>query len=91
MVIWTSRRRSRCFPPSKPRAKLCDLGPELGEEFGEQPGTSGFRWILDPIDGTGLLIRGYPGALSLVGVAPLNRDSGARRGLADHQHYGARL
>ena len=24
----------------------------LGEEFGEQPGTSGRRWILDPIDGT---------------------------------------
>src|SRR5262249_39235359 len=22
----------------------------LGEEFGEQSGTSGFRWILDPID-----------------------------------------
>jgi histidinol-phosphatase len=24
----------------------------LGEEFGEQSGTSGFRWIVDPIDGT---------------------------------------
>ena len=24
----------------------------LGEEFGEQPGTSGYRWILDPVDGT---------------------------------------
>jgi len=24
----------------------------LGEEFGDQPGTSGFRWIVDPIDGT---------------------------------------
>lgn len=32
----------------------------LGEEFGEQPGTSGFRWILDPIDGTKAFIYGIP-------------------------------
>ena len=32
----------------------------LGEEFGEKPGTSGFRWILDPIDGTKTFIRGVP-------------------------------
>src|SRR5262245_12937622 len=24
----------------------------LGEEFGEQPGSSPYRWVLDPIDGT---------------------------------------
>ncbi len=30
----------------------------LGEEFGEKPGTSGRRWILDPIDGTKTFIRG---------------------------------
>ena len=24
----------------------------LGEEFGSEDGTSGFRWIIDPIDGT---------------------------------------
>ncbi len=30
----------------------------LGEEFGEKPGTTGFRWILDPIDGTKSFIRG---------------------------------
>ena len=30
----------------------------LGEEFGDQPGTSGFRWIIDPIDGTRDFIRG---------------------------------
>ncbi|MFO0067305.1 MAG: inositol monophosphatase family protein, partial [Pirellulaceae bacterium] len=24
----------------------------LGEEYGEQPGTSEYRWIIDPIDGT---------------------------------------
>ncbi len=32
----------------------------LGEEFGETPGTSGFRWILDPIDGTKSFISGVP-------------------------------
>jgi histidinol-phosphatase len=32
----------------------------LGEEFGETPGTSGWRWILDPIDGTQSFVHGVP-------------------------------
>ena len=40
----------------------------LGEEFGEAPGTSGFRWILDPIDGTKSFIHGVPLYGTLVGV-----------------------
>jgi histidinol phosphatase-like enzyme (inositol monophosphatase family) len=32
----------------------------LGEEFPERPGTSGYRWILDPIDGTRSFVRGVP-------------------------------
>jgi histidinol-phosphatase len=40
----------------------------LGEEFAEQPGTSGFRWILDPIDGTKSFIHGVPLYSTLVGV-----------------------
>ena len=32
----------------------------LGEELGETAGTSGFRWILDPIDGTKSFIHGVP-------------------------------
>ncbi len=40
----------------------------LGEEFGEQPGTSGYRWILDPIDGTKSFISGVPLYGTLVGV-----------------------
>jgi histidinol-phosphatase len=32
----------------------------LGEEFGELHGTSGRRWILDPIDGTRSFERGVP-------------------------------
>jgi histidinol-phosphatase len=40
----------------------------LGEELGEQAGTSGFRWILDPIDGTKSFISGVPLYGTLVGV-----------------------
>lgn len=40
----------------------------LGEEFGEQPGTSGYRWILDPLDGTKSFIHGVPLFGTLVGV-----------------------
>ncbi len=32
----------------------------IGEEFGESPGESGFRWIVDPIDGTKSFICGVP-------------------------------
>ena len=30
----------------------------LGEEYGETPGKSGFRWVLDPVDGTRAFITG---------------------------------
>lgn len=40
----------------------------LGEEFGETPGTSGFRWILDPVDGTKSFIHGVPLFGTLIGV-----------------------
>ncbi len=40
----------------------------LGEEFGEQAGSSGYRWILDPIDGTKSFIHGVPLYGTLVGV-----------------------
>jgi histidinol phosphatase-like enzyme (inositol monophosphatase family) len=40
----------------------------LGEEFPERQGTSGFRWILDPIDGTKSFIHGVPLYGTLVGV-----------------------
>ena len=32
----------------------------LGEEWGEVPGKSGYRWVLDPIDGTRAFIAGQP-------------------------------
>ena len=40
----------------------------LGEEFGETSGDSGFRWILDPIDGTKSFIHGVPLYTTLIGV-----------------------
>ena len=40
----------------------------LGEEFGEKPGTSGYRWVLDPIDGTKSFITGVPLYTTLVAV-----------------------
>ena len=40
----------------------------LGEEHGEQPGSSGFRWIIDPIDGTRNFVRGIPIWATLVGL-----------------------
>lgn len=40
----------------------------LGEEFPEQPGRSGYRWILDPIDGTKSFIHGVPLYGTLIGV-----------------------
>jgi histidinol phosphatase-like enzyme (inositol monophosphatase family) len=38
----------------------CPRDGILGEEFGEASGTSGRRWIIDPIDGTQSFIRGVP-------------------------------
>lgn len=44
----------------------------LGEEFDDHPGTSGYRWILDPIDGTRPFIHGVPIFGSLVGIDSLD-------------------
>jgi len=40
----------------------------LGEELGAQQGTSGFTWILDPIDGTKSFISGVPLYGTMVGI-----------------------
>lgn len=45
------------------REQLADAFPQdgvFGEEFGESPGTNGYRWILDPIDGTKAFVAGVP-------------------------------
>ena len=40
----------------------------VGEEYGEQPGDSQYRWIIDPIDGTQSFIRGVPLYGVLIGL-----------------------
>jgi histidinol-phosphatase len=40
----------------------------LGEESGDTPGSSGFRWVIDPIDGTRSYVRGVPLWATLVGL-----------------------
>jgi len=40
----------------------------LGEEFGDQPGVSGFRWVIDPIDGTRSFVRHIPIWATLIGL-----------------------
>ena len=40
----------------------------IGEEFGQRAGTSGYNWILDPIDGTKSFISGVPLYGTLIGI-----------------------
>ncbi len=40
----------------------------VGEEYGEQSGTSGYCWVLDPIDGTKSFVTGVPLYGTMVGV-----------------------
>lgn len=39
-----------------------------GEEYGEKSGTSGYRWILDPIDGTLPFTAGRPSFATIIGL-----------------------
>jgi len=48
----------------------------LGEEHGAQEGTGGFRWVIDPIDGTISFAAGVPLFGTLIG---LERTRGAAR------------
>src|SRR5689334_1361712 len=53
------------------RARIAAAFPQdafLGEEYGDQPGTSGFRWIIDPIDGTKSFVRHIPLWATLIGL-----------------------
>jgi histidinol-phosphatase len=40
----------------------------LGEEYGDRPGTTGFRWVIDPIDGTKSFVRHVPIWATLLGL-----------------------
>jgi histidinol-phosphatase len=53
------------------RRRLLEKFPDdglFGEEFGDAPGTSGYRWVIDPIDGTRSFVRGIPIWATLVAL-----------------------
>lgn len=53
------------------RERIADLFPDdgiIGEEYGVESGSSPYRWILDPIDGTKSFISGVPLFGTLVGL-----------------------
>ncbi len=53
------------------RAQLARRAPDhgvLGEEYPEAAGTTGVRWIVDPIDGTHNFMRGVPVFATLLAV-----------------------
>ncbi len=73
------------------RAVLATRRPDdaiLGEEYGETAGTSGYTWVLDPIDGTRAFISGTPtwGVLIAVGG-----DEGPAFGIIDQPFIGERF
>ncbi len=54
----------------------------LGEEFPETPGSSGYRWVIDPIDGTRSFVRGQPTFAVLVGIEHAGSVGGVVGGVA---------
>jgi 3'-phosphoadenosine 5'-phosphosulfate (PAPS) 3'-phosphatase len=70
-VRWTSNPRPTPRPSPSPtrqceralRDLLVEARPDdaiIGGEFGTTVGTSGYTWVLDPIDGTKQFISGKP-------------------------------
>lgn len=60
----------------------------LGEEFGTKAGTSGYTWVLDPIDGTRGYISGTPTWGVLIAVSDA---SGPIFGMIDQPYIGERF
>ena len=60
----------------------------LGEEYGEKPGTSGWRWVLDPVDGTRAFITGRHEWGSLIA---LEQDGVPVLGILDQPVLGERF
>ncbi len=59
-----------------------------GEEYGQQAGTSGRTWVLDPIDGTRGFISGTPTWGVLIA---LSEDNGPIMGIIDQPYTGERF
>lgn len=52
-----------------------------GEEFGKQDGSTGWTWVLDPIDGTRAFVAGLPVWTTLIGL--VDSDGNAIVGIID--------
>lgn len=66
------------------RASLQQMRPKdgiLGEEYGKTDGTTGWTWILDPIDGTRAFVAGLPVWTVLIGL--VDDENNAVIGLID--------
>jgi histidinol phosphatase-like enzyme (inositol monophosphatase family) len=73
------------------RAVLAQYRPEdgiWGEEFGQQTGTSGRVWVLDPIDGTRGFVSGTPTWGVLIALSDAN---GPFLGIIDQPYTGERF
>lgn len=73
------------------RAVLAERRPDdaiLGEEYSHSAGTSGWTWILDPIDGTRGFISGTPTWGVLIAVAD---STGPKLGIIDQPFIGERF
>ncbi len=60
----------------------------LGEEQGPKAGTSGFTWVIDPIDGTRAYLSGTPTWGVLIAVSDAG---GPRFGIVDQPYIGERF
>ena len=60
-----------------------------GEEFGQNAGCSGYRWVLDPIDGTRGFISGTPTWGVLIALEKI--DHGPVFGMIDQPYIGERF
>jgi len=72
------------------RELLAEARPEdgvLGEEFDEIAGSSGWTWVLDPIDGTKAFTAGKPTFTTLIALA---EEGAPRLGLIDQPYLRER-
>ena len=60
----------------------------VGEEYGTHPGTSAYRWIIDPVDGTKAFILGFPLWGTLIG---LMEDDRPILGMMNQPYTGERF
>jgi len=73
------------------RAVLAQMRPEdaiFGEEYGRTEGTTGWTWVLDPIDGTRAFVAGLPTWTTLIGL--VNSDDDAIVGIIDQPNLDER-